>query len=71
VFVVTGGEGGTQATVTARSVTLGEQADGKVEILSGLRAGERLVARSGEPLKNGQPVSLSILSESAQQGGQQ
>lgn len=71
VFVVTGGEGGTQATVTAREVTLGEQANGKVEILSGLRAGERFVARSGRPLKNGQPISLSILSESALQGGQQ
>lgn len=63
VFVVTGGEGGTQATVTARPVALGDQADGKVEILSGLRAGERFVARSSKPLKNGEPVSLSILSE--------
>jgi multidrug efflux pump subunit AcrA (membrane-fusion protein) len=34
VFVVTGGEDGTQATVTARTVTLGEQANDKVEILS-------------------------------------
>lgn len=70
VFVLTPGEGGTRATVTAREVTLGEQANGKVEILSGLRAGERFVARSGKPLKNGETVSLSILSESAQQGGQ-
>jgi HlyD family secretion protein len=49
--------------VVARSVTVGQQANGKVEILSGLRAGEQFVARSGRPLKDGAPVRLSILSE--------
>lgn len=62
IFVVSGGEGG-QATVTARAVTLGERGNGKVEILSGLKQGEQFVSRSGKPLKNGEPVSLSILSE--------
>ena len=62
IFVVTGV--GTQATVAAREVKLGERADGNVEILSGLKPGERFVARSDEPLKNGEPVRLSILSES-------
>jgi RND family efflux transporter MFP subunit len=67
VFVVSGGEG-SQVTVAARAVKLGERANGQVEILSGLKPGERFVAKSGRPLKNGEAVSLSILSQSAQQG---
>ena len=69
VFVVNGGEG--QATVAAKEVKLGERADGKVEILSGLKSGDRFVAQSGKPLKDGETVRLSILSQTAQQGGQQ
>jgi HlyD family secretion protein len=61
LFVVTGE--GDQASVSARSVTLGEQIDGKVQILSGLSPGERFVSRSGRPLKDGDAVRLSILSE--------
>ncbi len=71
IFVVNGGEGGSQATVAARKVKLGEKADGQVEILSGLKRGDRFVARSGKPLKNGESVRLSILSETAQQGRQE
>ncbi len=71
IFVVSGGEGGSQATVAARKVKLGERADGQVEILSGLKRGDRFVARSGKPLKDGESVRLSILSETAQQGRQQ
>ncbi|MBR8837802.1 MAG: efflux RND transporter periplasmic adaptor subunit [Stigonema ocellatum SAG 48.90 = DSM 106950] len=61
VFIVTQAENNT--TVKARSVTLGEKANGNVEILSGLQRGERFVARSGKPLQDGDRVRLSILSE--------
>ncbi len=60
IFVLSEGE---KPTVTARNVTLGESADGKVEVLSGLQPGERFVTRSGKPLKEGEPVRVSILSE--------
>ncbi len=53
---------GEQAKVNARSVALGQQIDGKVQIISGLNPGERFVARSGKPLKDGDSVRLSILS---------
>jgi HlyD family secretion protein len=53
---------GDRSTVSARTVTLGQQIDGRVQILSGLNPGERYVARAGRPLKNGDPVRASILS---------
>jgi HlyD family secretion protein len=53
---------GEQAKVMARSVDLGRQIDGKVQIISGLNPGERFVARSSKPLKDGDSVRLSILS---------
>jgi HlyD family secretion protein len=60
LFVIT--SEGEQSKVTARSVRLGEQIDGKVQILSGLKSGDRYVSRAGKPLKDGDPVRLSILS---------
>jgi RND family efflux transporter MFP subunit len=62
VFVVQ--QEGENAKVTARSVQVGQAADGQVEILTGLQQGEVLVVRSGQPLQEGDLVKLSILSES-------
>ncbi|NDJ20381.1 efflux RND transporter periplasmic adaptor subunit [Nostoc sp. B(2019)] len=64
LFVVQDTEGETK--VAARAVTLGNRGDGKVEILSGLQPGERYVVRSGQPLKDGAAVRLSIISETAE-----
>ena len=54
---------GDRLVVNARQVALGQQIDGKVQILSGLNPGERFVARAGKPLKDGEAVRSSILSD--------
>ncbi|HTL90306.1 MAG TPA: efflux RND transporter periplasmic adaptor subunit [Leptolyngbya sp.] len=61
VYVVT--KSGKQANVSPRQVQLGNRANGQVEILSGLSAGESFVVRSSGELRAGAPVRLSILSE--------
>jgi HlyD family secretion protein len=61
LFTIQATEG--KAKVKAKTVTVGKTADGKVEILSGLKPGEKYVVRSSKPLKDGEMVNLSILSE--------
>ncbi|MFB2939269.1 efflux RND transporter periplasmic adaptor subunit [Aerosakkonemataceae cyanobacterium BLCC-F154] len=61
IFVVMGE--GREGKVAARPVVLGDRANSRVEIVSGLEAGERYVVRSGRPLKDGDAVRFSILSE--------
>ncbi|MBZ8178810.1 efflux RND transporter periplasmic adaptor subunit [Oscillatoria salina] len=63
IFVVANAQENQQATVAAREVALGNRANGKVEIVSGLKDGERFVVKSGQPLKDGETVRLSILSK--------
>ncbi|BAU09809.1 secretion protein HlyD [Leptolyngbya sp. NIES-3755] len=61
VYVVN--RSGEQATVSPRQVQLGNRANGQVEILSGVNAGETIVVRSSGKLEAGAPVRLSILSQ--------
>ncbi|MEC5032480.1 MAG: efflux RND transporter periplasmic adaptor subunit [Oscillatoria sp. PMC 1051.18] len=63
IFVVANSQDNQQATVAAREVALGTRANGKVEIVSGLKDGERFVVKSGQPLKDGETVRLSVLSK--------
>lgn len=61
LFVVEGS--GENAKAAARSIQIGNRSNGQVEIRSGLKPGESYVARSSAPLKDGQAVRLSVLSE--------
>lgn len=58
VFVVT------ENQVEERRVQLGERRSGRIEIISGLNPGERFVVRTSRPLKDGDTIRPSILSES-------
>ncbi|MEM8779615.1 MAG: efflux RND transporter periplasmic adaptor subunit [Cyanobacteria bacterium P01_G01_bin.49] len=60
IFVVTVEKD--EATVNERMVRLGARKDGNVEVLGGLRPGERFVSRTSRPLRDNDSVRLSILS---------
>jgi RND family efflux transporter MFP subunit len=64
LFILEGS--GETAKAVARSIQIGNRANGLVEVRSGLEPGETFVARSSGPLQDGQAVRLSVLSETAQ-----
>ena len=61
LFVLVGE--GQEAKVQTRKVRIGSRSDGKVEIISGLSTGEKYIVRSTKPLKDGENVKLSGISE--------
>lgn len=67
IFVVNESNNGT--TVSLRQVTLGRRSNSQVEVLDGLRQGDRIVARSSRALKDGDAVRLSVISENPGQTG--
>lgn len=60
VFIIDPQSSDTQ--VRAIKVTLGKRRNGKVEVLTGLKDGDKIVSRSSNPLKDNQKVKLSAIS---------
>lgn len=52
-----------EATIRARAIEIGRENNSRVEIVSGLQAGDAVVVRSSGDLRDGQVVKLSLLSE--------
>ncbi|ODR95497.1 hypothetical protein AUC70_00740 [Methyloceanibacter stevinii] len=50
---------GDKTSVTERRVEIGLAFDGLVQVLSGLKEGERVVVRGNESLREGQAVQLA------------
>jgi len=57
---------GETATVVERAIEMGDRANNQVEILSGIEPGDTIIVRSSAPLNDGQPVRLSLLSETSE-----
>ena len=57
VWIVESGDEGLRAV--ERQVSLGRSADNRVEVLSGLSAGDRVIVRGNESLSRGQRVRLA------------
>ncbi len=62
VFIVVNSNQSSDPKVIAKEVTLGKRRNGKVEVLTGLNDGEKIVSRSSNTLENGQKVKLSAIS---------
>ena len=62
VFVLSEVQAARQAKVNKQRVQLGDRANGKVEIATGIEPGTKVVIRSSKPLIHQETVSLSILS---------
>ena len=52
-----------QGVVSKRKIAISDRLEGKVAITTGLKPQEKFVLRTGQPLTDGETVSLSILSE--------
>lgn len=61
VFVIQKSD--TSWQVTPRTIKVGDRRDGQIEVISGLNPGEQFVINSSRPLKSGDLVRLSIISE--------
>lgn len=61
VFVLN--DNGSEPSVIARPIVIGDNRNGRVEVTQGLRESDRLIVRSSQPLQDGQTVSLSIISD--------
>jgi membrane fusion protein (multidrug efflux system) len=52
-------EAGDETSVTERRIQIGLAFDGMVQVLSGLKEGDRVVVRGNESLREGQTVRLA------------
>ena len=63
LFTVAQNNQNNQSKVIKRKISIGDRAQNKVEIISGISPGEKYVLRSSKPLEDKDLVSLSIISK--------